>query len=156
MKFSSAFITGASSGLGRGLAMHYAGKGAVVYAAARRAAELEALAAEFKGRGRIVPVVLDVTDSEELVAAIRAAEAASGGALDLVIVAATCDGMLGIGSDQDWSQLQGTQVASDGLTIEQAEWWTAVRSGTEVSPTISVPSSLTWDAAIAAFRSTQE
>jgi hypothetical protein len=99
---------------------------------------------------------LDTSSGSNGAGALASPGTTDAGALDLVIVAATCDGMLGIGSDQDWSQLQGTQVASDGLTIEQAEWWTAVRSGTEVSPTISVPSSLTWDAAIAAFRSTQE
>ena len=38
------FITGASSGLGRGLALHYAKAGAKVFAAARRRDELEKLA----------------------------------------------------------------------------------------------------------------
>jgi len=80
----SVFITGASSGLGRGLALHYAKEGATVHAAARRGAEIEVLAREAPP-GHIVPVVLDVTDSERLVKAIRDAEAASGGALDLVI-----------------------------------------------------------------------
>src|SRR5438105_13144800 len=80
----SVFITGASSGLGRGLALHYAQQGATVYAVARRRPELEALAAEAPA-GRLVPVPLDVTDAEELVRSVRGAEAASGGALDLVI-----------------------------------------------------------------------
>ena len=78
----SLFITGASGGLGRGLALHFAKDGWTVFAAARRKDELKKLEAEASG---IVPVALDVQDSDELVAAIRRAEAQSGGALDMVI-----------------------------------------------------------------------
>ena len=78
------FITGASSGLGRGLSLHYAKQGATVFAAARRKDELSKLSAEAQG-GAIVPVPLDVQDSEALVRAIRRAEEEAGGALDLVI-----------------------------------------------------------------------
>jgi NADP-dependent 3-hydroxy acid dehydrogenase YdfG len=78
------FITGASSGLGRGLALRYAQSGATVHAAARREDELRKLAAEAPA-GSILPVQLDVQDTEALVAAIRQAEQASGGVLDLVI-----------------------------------------------------------------------
>ena len=85
MTFQSVFITGASSGLGRGLALHYANAGATVFAAARRREQLDALAAEVKGAGKIVPVSLDVLDLEAQVAALRSAEAQSGGHLDLVI-----------------------------------------------------------------------
>ena len=84
----SVFITGASSGLGRGLAFHYARGGATVHAAARRQPELEALAAEVARQampGQIVPVALDVTDAEAQARAIAAAEEQSGGALDLVV-----------------------------------------------------------------------
>jgi short-subunit dehydrogenase len=81
-------VTGASSGLGRGLALHYARGGATVHAIARRAAELRALEAEASSAGaagRVVPVTLDVQRAEALAGAIAAAESASGGALDLVI-----------------------------------------------------------------------
>jgi NADP-dependent 3-hydroxy acid dehydrogenase YdfG len=78
----SVFITGASSGLGRGLALHYAKAGATVHAAARRKDELEKLASEAQG---VVAVPLDVRDSDALAAAIHRAEEQSGGALDLVI-----------------------------------------------------------------------
>lgn len=84
----SVFITGASSGLGRGLALHYARAGATVHAAARRGAELEALVAESArgaAPGRVVPVVLDVTHADAQVAAIERAQEDAGGALDLVI-----------------------------------------------------------------------
>ena len=56
----SIFITGASSGLGRGLALHYAKDGATVHAAARRAQEIEILAREAPP-GHVVPVVLSET-----------------------------------------------------------------------------------------------
>ena len=88
MPFGHAFITGASSGLGRGLALHYARQGGVVHACARREAELTALAAEavsLSAPGRIVPVPLDVADASALTAAISRAEESAGGALDLVI-----------------------------------------------------------------------
>ncbi len=71
----TAFITGASGGLGKGLALHFAEQGWKVFAAARRKDELE------KMRGpNLVPVALDVADTDALVNAIHAA-----GDLDLVI-----------------------------------------------------------------------
>jgi short-subunit dehydrogenase len=97
------FITGASSGLGRGLALHYARAGAAVHAVARRKAELDSLAAEAP-EGRVLPVVLDVADSEKLVAAIHRAEAADGGALDLVIANA------GVGATTSARKMDWTAV----------------------------------------------
>ena len=79
---ASIFITGASSGLGRGLALHYAKEGNTVYAAARRKDELDQLAGEAPG---IVALRLDVQDTDALVDAIHRAEEQSGGALDMVI-----------------------------------------------------------------------
>src|SRR5438874_2833523 len=73
----SVFITGASGGLGRGLALHYAKEGATVHAVARRKDELERLAKESPN---IVPVPLDVQDTDKLVLALHRAEP-----LDMVI-----------------------------------------------------------------------
>jgi short-subunit dehydrogenase len=117
----SVFITGASSGLGRGLALHYASKGAIVHAAARRKDELTKLAAE-AAPGTIVPLPLDVQDHEALVAAIHAAEAAAGGALDLIIANA------GIGQPtsarkMDWKvvrKIMDVNVTSACVTIAAA------------------------------------
>ncbi len=58
----AAWITGASEGLGRALALKLAGEGWVVYASARNAQKLDALAASFGGAGKIIPLPLDVTD----------------------------------------------------------------------------------------------
>ena len=62
----SAWVTGASSGLGRGVALLLASQGFTVYATARRAEALEALAQEAKGR--IVPMVGDVADRAAMAA----------------------------------------------------------------------------------------
>ena len=102
--YSSVFITGASSGIGRGLALHYARAGAKVHAAARRKDELSRLREEAPP-GSIVPVPLDVQDADALVEAIHEAERASGGALDLVIANA------GVGKPtparkMDWSAVK--------------------------------------------------
>ena len=59
----SAWVTGASAGLGRGVALELARRGFTVFATARRADLLEALAAESVGLpGRIHAAPCDVTD----------------------------------------------------------------------------------------------
>ncbi len=70
------WVTGASSGLGRALALRLAGEGWTVVASARRAPELEALATEARETtGRIHPLPLDVTDREAVVEAQHRIEA---------------------------------------------------------------------------------
>src|SRR5688500_18087799 len=65
MSYQNALITGASSGLGRGLAIWFAKKGVTVYAAARRAAELEKLRDECTQlSGKIIPMSLDVSNGD--------------------------------------------------------------------------------------------
>lgn len=60
-----AWITGASSGIGRSVALELARRGWTVAATARRLSELEALAADAAGlKGRIVAHPGDVTDRE--------------------------------------------------------------------------------------------
>jgi short-subunit dehydrogenase len=72
------WITGASSGIGRAVALQHARAGWLVAATARRDDALSALAEEAagSGKGRIIPCPGDVTDGEataELAAAIAAA-----------------------------------------------------------------------------------
>ena len=60
-----AWITGASSGIGRGLAMQLAREGWQVCASARRQSELDTMAEEARElSGAVIPVPLDVTDPE--------------------------------------------------------------------------------------------
>jgi short-subunit dehydrogenase len=79
------WITGASSGIGRAVALAYAHAGATVAASARAADALAALAAEPQAQGRIHAFPVDITDR---VAVRRTAEhiEAQLGALDLVIL----------------------------------------------------------------------
>lgn len=59
------WITGASSGIGRALALHYAEQGHTVCVSARRLARLQALAEESRSMpGDILPFELDVTDAQ--------------------------------------------------------------------------------------------
>jgi NADP-dependent 3-hydroxy acid dehydrogenase YdfG len=82
MDYKNALITGASSGMGRGIAARFAKAGVRVYAAARRLPELEALKAEVGDN--IVPLKLDVSDADATEARVRALDEECGG-LDLVV-----------------------------------------------------------------------
>jgi short-subunit dehydrogenase len=79
----AAWITGASSGIGRELALRLARAGTHVAASARRAEALEALAAE-AGAGRITAFPVDVADAGAMKRAGAAIEAALG-PLDLAV-----------------------------------------------------------------------
>ena len=89
MTYATALITGASSGLGKGLAGWFAARGVKVYAAARRLDALEALAAQFPGR--IEPVSMDVSHTAATRDRIEELDKQSGG-LDLVIANAGIGG----------------------------------------------------------------
>ncbi|MEM8820131.1 MAG: SDR family NAD(P)-dependent oxidoreductase [Pseudomonadota bacterium] len=63
----AAWVTGASGGIGRALALRLAADGWTVHATARGADKLEALAREADSlAGRIVPLPCDVTDAEAM------------------------------------------------------------------------------------------
>jgi short-subunit dehydrogenase len=81
-EIKTALITGASSGIGRAVAIWFAKRGTKVYAAARRASMLDELAKA--GHGQIIPVTLDVSKEQETVKAIQALDDECGG-LDLVM-----------------------------------------------------------------------
>src|SRR4051794_2729019 len=74
-----ALVTGASSGLGRRFALTLAAAGATVVAAARRVERLDDLAKEISVQGgQCLPVQLDVTDPEQITAALDTAEGEVG------------------------------------------------------------------------------
>ena len=65
--FPVAWITGASTGIGRELALRLAAQGCVVAASARNVAALDSLAVESQSLpGRIVAMPVDVTDSADV------------------------------------------------------------------------------------------
>lgn len=70
-----AWVTGASAGIGRALALRLAHEGWRIAASARRADELEKLGAEARGSGgEIRPYPLDVTDRQAVAACVAAIE----------------------------------------------------------------------------------
>lgn len=74
-----AWVTGASSGIGREVARLLAGQGWRVAATARSTGDLEALAAEASGlRGKIYPVPADISDPAAVDAAVRRIENEAG------------------------------------------------------------------------------
>jgi NAD(P)-dependent dehydrogenase (short-subunit alcohol dehydrogenase family) len=76
-------VTGASSGIGRATALEFAGRGHSVYAAARRASELEELA---RSSERLQAVPMDVTDSASVkAAASRIEELSAGHGVDVLV-----------------------------------------------------------------------
>ncbi len=77
-----AWVTGASSGIGRATALELASRGHIVLASARREDELNELAEE---DDRIIPLPLDVTDFDGCKAAIDWAEKKYG-PIELVIL----------------------------------------------------------------------
>ena len=82
---STVLVTGASSGIGRALALEYARRGAKVAVLARRAPELEALCVDVaKAGGKAVAVPCDVTDPAAATEAVRRADHELG-SLDMVI-----------------------------------------------------------------------
>jgi NADP-dependent 3-hydroxy acid dehydrogenase YdfG len=98
------FITGASSGIGRALALEYASRGISLALAARRAEELEHVAEEVRARGgSALCLPLDVTDIDAVRAAVTRADAELG-SLDMVIANA------GIGTTRHSSRLEWSDV----------------------------------------------
>lgn len=80
-----AWVTGASSGIGRELALQLAARGWRVIASARDEEALARVAAEAEGPGAVVPLALDITDASAAARAV-ATIASEHGELDLAIL----------------------------------------------------------------------
>ncbi|GAB3450007.1 bifunctional rhamnulose-1-phosphate aldolase/short-chain dehydrogenase [Streptomonospora sediminis] len=79
-----ALVTGGGSGIGRATALRLAAEGACVVVADRDADGAAAVAAEIGGSDAAVPAVVDVTEPEQIAAALRTGVLAFGG-VDLVV-----------------------------------------------------------------------
>jgi hypothetical protein len=108
-------ITGASSGLGAGMAREFARRGRDLVLCARRTDRLEVLRAELAGgTGRVLVKALDVTDHDEVFSVFRASAEEMGG-LDRVIVNAGIGGgrRLGTGHfEENWRCVETNFVAA--------------------------------------------
>ena len=80
-----ALVTGASRGIGRGIALALAGRGARLFLTARSADQLAAVAAEIRGMGREVQQVAADISSAGGVAAVFTAVRKSHGSLDILV-----------------------------------------------------------------------
>ncbi|MGE0828173.1 MAG: SDR family NAD(P)-dependent oxidoreductase [Hyphomonadaceae bacterium] len=86
LKGQIALVTGASSGLGRRFAKVLAACGAQVAVCGRRRDRLEEVAAEIRADGgQAAPVTLDVTKTDDLIAAFDQAEKAFGGPVTILV-----------------------------------------------------------------------
>ena len=73
-----ALVTGAGSGIGRGLAIEMANLGVTVYGMGRRKAPLEETASLVTGPGKVVPLAGDITDVDSVEQVFSAIEADGG------------------------------------------------------------------------------
>ncbi|HYJ20859.1 MAG TPA: SDR family NAD(P)-dependent oxidoreductase [Solirubrobacterales bacterium] len=76
----SVLVTGASTGIGRATALRLDAGGWRVFAGVRKQEDADALSQA--GSGRVVPLILDITDSEQIAAAAARVEAEAEGGLD--------------------------------------------------------------------------
>lgn len=105
MSYRTALITGASSGIGRALALRLARDGAHVVLCARRTHEIDEAAREITANGgKARAITLDVTDTERTVATIRQADDELGG-LDLIVANA------GIGGPRSIAKMTWESIA---------------------------------------------
>jgi 3-oxoacyl-[acyl-carrier protein] reductase len=101
----TAFVTGASGGIGAAIARSLAGQGATVALGGTRIEPLEALAAELGGKGHVV--LADIGDRAATDAAFAKAEAALGGKIDILVNNAgiTKDQLAMRMKDEDWDRV---------------------------------------------------
>jgi 3-oxoacyl-[acyl-carrier protein] reductase len=113
----TAFVTGASGGIGGAIARALAEQGAEVALGGTKQAALESLAGELAGKGHVV--VADISDRAKTDAAFAEAEAALGGKIDILVNNAgiTSDQLALRMKDEDWDRvLEVNLTASFRLT----------------------------------------
>lgn len=117
-----ALVTGASSGLGRHMALTLARAGARVALAARRVDRLEGLAAEIVAfDGRALPVAMDVTDPQSVARAVAETETELG-PLSVCVVNAGIARREDIAAVEDpaWAETMATNLDGANRTARAA------------------------------------
>ncbi len=122
LRGKTALVTGASSGIGKRVAMAYAEAGAQVVLAARHAEALQAVADEIAAAGgRAVPIRCDVTQPEQVSRMLDEATAELGG-IDIAVCNAgiiTITPLLDM-SPEEFQDVQDTNVAGVFFTAQAA------------------------------------
>ncbi len=108
----SAFVTGASGGIGGAIGKALAERGAIVALGGTRPEPLEALAAELNGRGHVV--LADIGDRAATDAAFATAEEALGGKVDILVNNAgiTRDQLAMRMKDEDWDRVMEVNLTA--------------------------------------------
>jgi 3-oxoacyl-[acyl-carrier protein] reductase len=117
----TAFITGASRGIGRACALALAESGARVALASRNTAQLEELAGEIRAKGcEAFPVAIDMTSDESIREAF-AKTAKEFGPIGILVNNAgiTKDGLALRMKRDDWDSVLATNLTGSFLAIQQ-------------------------------------
>ena len=117
----TAFVTGASRGIGRACALALADAGARVVVAARDAAKLEAVAEEIRAKGREAFVVtLDLGNADSIKEAFAKA-AKEFGRIDILVnnAGVTKDGLAVRMKREDWDVVINTNLTGAFLATQQ-------------------------------------
>ena len=117
----TAFITGASRGIGRACAKALAAAGSRVVLAARDRAKLDEVAGELRAEGREVFVTtIDMTSAESIKEAFAAAVSGFG-RIDILVnnAAITRDGLALRMKKDDWDAVLATNLTGAFLAIQQ-------------------------------------
>ena len=110
----SILITGASSGIGEALALHYARSGVTLFISGRNAGRIEFVAAACRHRGAVVETaVVDVANQPAMRAWIEQADAKEP--LDLVVANAGISGGTGAGGEMEAQVREIFSVNVDGV-----------------------------------------
>jgi 3-oxoacyl-[acyl-carrier protein] reductase len=120
LKDRVALVTGASQGIGRGIALALSCAGARVVVAARNSEKLGKLAEEI-GQDAVLAVQMDVGDAQQVKAGFRQAVERFG-RLDILVnnAAITRDGLAVRMKTDDWEAVLRTNLTGAHLCIQQA------------------------------------
>jgi len=115
----SVIVTGASKGIGKGIARVFAGKGAKVLLAARDLAQCEAAADEMRSAGGVASAVAADVSSPEDCARMAATAMERHGGIDIVCCNAGIfpSARLGEMMVSDWDQVLDTNLKGTFLTV---------------------------------------